>query len=328
MNDPIAVRPLPKSVIVTGAAGFIGSHLTERLLVEGVRVVAIDNFDPYYPRSRKEANLASALRHPNLTFHELDIRDKDALRQAFQSSGSETVFHLAARPGVRSSVNDVDDYASLNFTGTVNVFEAMRECRMTQFVFGASSSVYGDSPVPFREDAAADRPLQPYAATKRACEMLAYTYSHLFGINATCTRFFTAYGPRLRPDLALHKFANLIWTEQELTIFGDGSAQRDFTYISDIVDGLIASIQRPFAYEIINLGNSNTITVKAMIDALEMRLGKTAKRVYLPPNPSDMDVTYADISKAKRLLGYQPKVPFEEGVRRFVEWFKEVNAPV
>ena len=313
---------LPTTVLVTGAAGFVGSHLVERLLAEGVCVVGLDNFDPYYGPEQKVANLSRFRDDPRFTFVEADLRAENTLAAAFEAGEIAAVVHLAARAGVRASVDAVREYFEINLTGTLNLLEAMRSRGIGQFVFASSSSVYADSEVPFREEMAADRPLQPYAASKRAAEMLAHTYAHLHGFHVTVTRLFSAYGPRLRPDLAIHKFARRIVRGEPIQIYGDGSAERDLTYVADIVDGLVAALCRPFRFEIVNLGNSRTVSLAAVIDALEAHLGAKAIREYGPPNPSDLRITYADISKAERLLGYRPRVPFEEGIRRFCEWFR------
>ncbi|GIX07543.1 MAG: epimerase [Candidatus Poribacteria bacterium] len=313
---------LPQRVLVTGCAGFIGSHVAERLVQEGVRVIGVDNFDPYYDRQQKESHLAKLLRSPEFRFEDADIRNGEALLELLRSEPIEAVIHLAARAGVRASIRDPETYFSINLSGTLQLLEAMRRAEVRQMVFGSSSSVYGRAPVPFSEEHPADRPLQPYGASKRAAEILAHTYAHLYGMQITVTRFFSAYGPRLRPDLVIHKFARLIARGEEVPILGDGTAARDYTYIDDIVDGVIAALERPFRYEIINLGNSRTVPLNRVIELLEQHLGRKALRRYLPPNPGDMPITYADLSKAKRLLGYAPRVPFEEGIARFVEWFK------
>jgi len=315
----------PSTVLVTGGAGFIGSHLVERLLREGVRVVVLDNYDSFYSRERKGANLADVASHPSLVLICGDIRQRSALEEVFALHAPDGVVHLAARAGVRASVDQALLYTEVNVTGTLNLLEVAARARVRNFVFGSSSSVYAGSDVPFREESNADRPLSPYAATKRAGELLAHTYAHLYGLPVTCLRFFSVYGPRLRPDLAIYKFARLIAREEEVPIYGDGSAQRDFTYVDDIVDGIVAALYTPRPYEIINLGDSRTIPVSRIVSLLEEHLHKKARCVFYPPNPSDAPITYADITKARRLLGYEPKVPFEEGIARFIEWFREVG---
>lgn len=314
-----------KPVLVTGGAGFIGSHVVERLLREGQRVVVLDNYDPFYPREQKEANLLAVLSHPLLTVVEGDVRDRDALEKLFATHEPESVVHLAARPGVRASVGQETLYTAVNVAGTLNVLEVAAQAKVKNFIFGSSSSVYAGDALPFREDAAADRPLSPYAATKRAGELLAHAYSYLYGLPVTCLRLFSVYGPRLRPDLAISRFARAIVRGEALPIYGDGSAARDYTYVDDVVDGILAALRRPKPYEIINLGDSRSVSVRQVVALLEEHLGKRARCVFSPPNPSDAPVTCADISKAKRLLGYEPKVPFEEGIARFVGWFRTAS---
>ena len=316
-------RLLPSPVLVTGAAGFIGSHLVERLLGEGVRVVALDNFDPYYPREQKESHVDVWRRHRGLTFVEQDVRDSEAVRRVFADHGLSGVVHLAARPGVRASVDTPMETYDINVKGTLSVLEAMRTHRVHALVLGMSSSVYGNGPTPFREDAPADLPLQPYAASKRAAEMLAYAYSHLHGLRVTSTRLFSVYGPRMRPDLAVHKFARLIAAGEEIPILGDGSAERDYTYVGDVVEGLVSALRRPNAFEIVNLGNSEAVPLSRVIALLEENLGREARCRYLPSNLSDATATCADISKAENLLDYRPTVTLEQGIASFVDWFRE-----
>jgi UDP-glucuronate 4-epimerase len=311
------------ALLVTGGAGFIGSHVVERLLRDGVRVVVLDNFDPFYSRARKEANIRALRRDPLLTVVEGDVRDRSAVEQTFAGHGIRGVIHLAARPGPRDSVGQAEVYYDVNVVGTLRVLDAAATKGVGNFVLGSSSSVYGDAEGPSREDAPADRPLSPYAATKRAAELLAHTYSHLHGVPVTCLRFFSVYGPRVRPDLAVFKFANLIETGRDVPIFGDGSARRDFTYVSDIVDGILAALATPRTYEIINLADARTIPVLRLVELLEAHLGKVARRAFLPPNRGDAPLTFGDISKARALLGYEPKVTFEEGIARFVQWFRD-----
>lgn len=313
----------PSTVLVTGGAGFIGSHLVERLLQRGTRVVVFDNYDAFYSRERKGANLAAVAEHPALTVVEGDIRERNALDKAFSVHAPDAVVHLAARAGVRASVGQASLYTDINVIGTLNLLEVASQAHVRNFIFGSSSSVYAGNDVPFREESNADRPVSPYAATKRAGELLAHTYSHLYALPVTCLRFFSVYGPRLRPDLAIYKFARLIARGDEVPIYGDGSAKRDCTYVDDIVEGIVAALGTPRPYEIINLGDARTIPVSRIVALLEEHLGAKARCVFYPPNPSDAVVTYADITKARRLLGYEPKVPFEEGIARFVRWFRE-----
>ncbi|MBT3268766.1 SDR family NAD(P)-dependent oxidoreductase [Candidatus Poribacteria bacterium] len=313
---------VPRHVLVTGAAGFIGSHVVDRLAVDGRHVTALDNFDPYYARSAKEPHVAAWAALPNVTFVEADVRDADALADVFASGEVDAVVHLAAKAGVRASVGDDAAYFDVNLTGTLVLLEAMSRHDVKRLVFGASSSSYGNGPAPFREDAAADHPLQPYAASKRSAELLIHSHCHLHGLNAYCTRFFSAYGPRMRPDLAMHKFAIAIANSEELPLLGDGTALRDYTYIEDIVDGIVAALDRARGYEVINLGAGDTTPLRRVIELLETHLGAAARIKRLPANPSDADITRADIGKARRLLDYAPTVSIEDGVARFVAWFR------
>jgi UDP-glucuronate 4-epimerase len=293
----------------------------DRLAREGRQVTALDNFDPYYARSAKERSVRAWTDLDNVTFVESDIRDASAL-DALLRRGVDGVVHLAAKAGVRASVGDDAAYFDVNLTGTLVLLDAMRMNGVRRLVFGTSSSSYANDAPPFREDSPADRPLQPYAASKRACELLIHSHCHLHGLDAYCTRFFSAYGPRMRPDLAMHKFALAIRRGEELPLFGDGTALRDYTYIDDIVDGIVASLDRAHGYEIINLGAGDTTPLHRVIALLEDRLGAKATIKRLPANPSDAAVTLADIAKARRLLDYSPEVSIEDGITRFVEWFK------
>ena len=311
-------------ILVTGAAGFIGSHLCERLLAAGHDVVGVDNFDPFYDRSVKEQNLelARACR----SFREVrgDIRDPSTYERL--PDEIDTVIHLAARAGVRPSIEDPLLYMDVNVGGTSLLLENMRRRGMRRLLFGSSSSVYGDAaPVPFREDHPADRPVSPYAATKRSGEMLVHTYAHLFGIDAICLRFFTVYGPRQRPDLAIHKFTRLLSAGREVPMFGDGSSERDYTHIDDILDGVLGSLaylaRNPGTFDIVNLGGARTISLRQMIDEIAAALGTEALVVRLDDQPGDVRRTCADVSRAARLFGYHPKVPFSAGIRSFVRWY-------
>jgi len=314
-------RTQPQRILVTGAAGFIGSHVVDRLAAEGRVVTALDNFDPYYARDVKQASVAPWADLDNVTFVDADIRDRDALHAALRDGDIEGVIHLAAKAGVRASVGDDAAYFDVNLTGTLILLDAMRAAGVDRLVFGTSSSSYANDTPPFREDSAADRPLQPYAASKRAGELLIHSHCHLHGLHAYCTRFFSAYGPRMRPDLAMHKFASAIHRGEELPLLGDGSALRDYTYIDDIVDGVVASLDRARGYEIINLGAGETTPLHRVIELLEAGLDAKATIKRLPANRSDADVTCADIAKARRLLDYAPTVAIEDGVQRFVDWF-------
>ena len=314
-----------RNVLVTGGAGFIGSHLVERLLGEGRwRVHVVDDFNDFYDPALKRRNVAPYLSREDFRLHEADIRDRAALEAVFDADSFDSVVHLAARAGVRPSLAQPALYAETNIGGTLNLLELARARGVRQFVFGSSSSVYGESErVPFSEDDPVNRPVSPYAATKAAGELLCHTYSHLWGLRAVALRFFTVYGARQRPDLAIHKFARLISEGKPLPVYGDGTTRRDYTYIDDIIAGLRAALDyEASAFEIINLGESRTVSLSELVGLLERELGREAVIDRQPPQPGDVPQTFADISKARRLLGYDARTPIEEGVRRFVEWFR------
>jgi len=314
-----------KSVLVTGGAGFIGSHLVERLLGEGGwRVEVVDDFNDFYDPALKRRNVAPHLAREDFRLHEADIRDRAALARIFRDTPFDCVVHLAARAGVRPSLAEPLLYAETNVTGTLNLLELARRSRVRQFVFGSSSSVYGENEkVPFSEDDPVARPISPYAATKAAGELLCHTYSHLWGLRSVCLRFFTVYGARQRPDLAIHKFARLISAGQPIPVFGDGTTRRDYTYIDDIIAGVRAAMDyEATGYEVINLGESRTVQLRELIGLLERELGREALIDRQPLQPGDVPQTFADTRKARALLGYDPRTPIEEGVRRFVEWFR------
>ena len=312
----------PECVLITGGAGFIGSHTAERLLNDGKAAVLMDNFDPFYSEKQKYANLRAVQKRGNAVFYQADIRDRGQIEKAFREQPIDAVIHMAARPGPRPSVGNAREYHDINVNGTLNMLETAAEAQVGNFIFAGSSSVYTEMQTPFREDAPADRPYSPYAATKRSGEMLAFTYSRLYDMPTACLRFFTVYGPRVRPDLMIHKFTRLIDSGQTLPIFGDGSSRRDYTYIDDIVDGVAAALASPSPYAVYNLGNSQTTALMEVVRMLERLLGKTAKCRFLPDNPTDAPITYADISKAKAELGYDPSTSLEDGLARFVEWYR------
>jgi UDP-glucuronate 4-epimerase len=310
----------PVKALVTGGAGFIGSHLSEKLIENGYQVVVIDDFNDFY-NSRFKKDNADLLSKLGATIIEGDIRNKSDIEKSLR--GVTIVAHLAARAGVRPSVIDPMLYVDVNVLGTLNLLHAVKDRQIKNFILASSSSIYGNNPnVPWSEDDRVDHPISPYAATKKAAEHFGYNYSHLYNIPVTCLRFFTVYGPRQRPDLAIHKFTNLILSGKAIPLYGDGTTERDYTYVSDIVDGIVAAIKRPFVYEIINLGNNKPVSLKELVITLEKALGKKAKIEKLPPQLGDVSVTYADISKAERMLDYKPKVSFEEGVKEFVKWYK------
>ncbi len=316
-----------KTILITGGAGFIGSHLVDRLLAEGKwQVTVVDDFNDFYEPAIKRANLSANLSNPAFRLVEADIRDRAALEQAFNSAAFDCIVHLAARAGVRPSLQQPGLYAETNINGTLNLLELARAHNIKQFIFGSSSSVYGiNAKVPFSEDDPVRRPISPYAATKAAGELLGHTYSHLYGMRCICLRFFTVYGARQRPDLAIHKFSKLISEGRPIPIFGDGTTRRDYTYIDDIIAGVRAAIDYEASdYEVINLGESRTVELRELIALLEKELGKTAVIDRQPLQPGDVPQTFADVTKARALLGYNPGTPIEGGIKRFVAWFQQI----
>lgn len=310
------------NILVTGSSGFIGSHLTELLLEESNFVVGVDNFDPYYSRIIKESNMEHALRNKNFKFIEGDIRDLELMRKIIVDNKIELVVHLAAKAGVRPSISNPSEYFDVNITGTLNVIEAMKDAGCKNLILASSSSIYGDqTKVPFNEDDMVDRPISPYAASKKSAELLAHVYSHLYSMNITCLRFFTVYGPRQRPDLAIHKFARLIDEGESIPVYGDGSTARDYTFILDITSGINKAIKNMKGYKIYNLGESQVIKLNELIAAIENTLEKKAIINWLPEQPGDVKQTFADISKARKELGYQPQFDFKEGVCLFIDWY-------
>ncbi|MEM7413202.1 MAG: GDP-mannose 4,6-dehydratase [Myxococcota bacterium] len=314
----------PQSVLVTGAAGFVGSTLVDRLLGEGRRVVGLDNFDPFYPEPLKRANLARARDHTGFELVEGDIRDAAAIARAFEVAEPEVVVHLAALAGVRPSLERPADYSDVNLNGTTRLFAAGAERHRPRFVFASSSSVYGEREQgPFRESDPVERPISPYAATKRAGELIAHTFHHAYDMGVTCLRIFTAYGPRQRPDLAVRKFAERIRRGDTLPVYGDGSSLRDFTYVDDLVEGICRAIDRDLGFEILNFGAGRQVSVREMVETLERALGQKAQVDYQAPQTGDVRQTWADTSLAQARLGFRPEVPFETGVERFVRWLLE-----
>jgi UDP-glucuronate 4-epimerase len=317
-----------KTYLVTGGAGFIGSHLTRALLEHGANVVVVDEFNDFYDPAIKEANMAPFAHNPQFRLYRQDIREFIGLRDIFEHHGRALktggIIHLAARAGVRPSLKEPRLYLDTNVTGTLNLAELAREFDVSKFVFASSSSVYGDSPhqVPFREDQDISKPISPYASTKAMGESLLHTYSHLYGLQVVALRFFTVYGAGQRPDLAIHKFTRLIDEGKSIPVFGDGSTRRDYTYIDDIIQGVMAAIAYDHTpYEIFNLGESQTTELSQLISLLEECLGKPAKIDRQPLQPGDVSITYADISKARTLLGYNPQTKIPDGLPRFVEWY-------
>lgn len=309
-------------LLVTGGAGFIGSHLCETLLRRGDEIVCVDNFNDYYNPLIKRKNVEQLVENRNFHLIETDIRDFNALESLFATNLFDAIVHLAARAGVRPSIDQPLLYEEVNVKGTSNLLELSKIYGIKKFVFASSSSVYGNNKkVPFSEEDNVDNPVSPYAATKKAGELIAYTYHHLYQMSISCIRFFTVYGPRQRPDMAIHKFTRLIDQGEPIPVFGDGTSKRDYTFISDIIDGLVRSLDRCSGYEIYNLGDSRTIGLMEMIATIEKYLGKKANLQRLPFQPGDVEITFADISKARKKLDYAPKVFFEEGIKEFIEWY-------
>jgi UDP-glucuronate 4-epimerase len=319
-------------VVLTGGAGFIGSHLAEALLRRGAQLTIVDNLDDFYSPGWKRANLADIRRAGEFEFCSADICETESIRKILARAQPDVVIHLAARAGVRPSIEQPRLYEHVNVAGTVNLLELCRESGIRKFVFGSSSSVYGaTSHAPFSEDQAELRPVSPYAATKLAGELFGYTYAHLFALPVICLRFFTVYGARQRPDLAIHKFTALIEAGRPVPVFGDGSSGRDYTYVDDIVAGVLAAVDyqpgtagsAPF--EVFNLGNSHPVKLSELLELLERVIGKKAIREQKAAQPGDVPLTWANISKAQRVLGYRPAVPIEEGLKRFVAWYRRAD---
>ena len=313
-----------RNILVTGGAGFIGSHLVDKLLGEGTwSITVVDDFNDFYSPEIKRANVAEHLKSPDYRLVEADIRDAAALEKLFNETKFDVIVHLAARAGVRPSLAEPKLYTETNINGTVNLLELAREHGIKQFVFGSSSSVYGiNAKVPFAESDRIHQPISPYAATKAAGELICHTYSHLYDIRCVCLRFFTVYGARQRPDLAIHKFSKLITEGKPIQMFGDGSARRDYTYVDDIIQGVRAAIDYDRSiYEVFNLGESQTTELKDLISLLERSLDAHAIIDHQPMQPGDVPITFADISKSKELLGYDPTTKIADGIPKFVEWF-------
>jgi UDP-glucuronate 4-epimerase len=316
---------IPPKVLVTGGAGFIGSHVVEALLRAGAAVTIIDNLDSFYPVSYKLANLEEIAQVGKTAFYEIDVRDSQRLEPIFETERPECVVHLAALAGVRPSLLRAKMYQEVNVGGTLNLLDLSQRYQVKKFVFGSSSSVYGiAAAAPFSEEATGLRPVSPYAATKLAGELLCYTYSHLYALPMVCLRFFTVYGPRQRPDLAIRKFAELIEAGKPVPVYGDGNAGRDYTYIDDIVQGVLAAVAYQADFDIFNLGNSRPVKTLKLISLLETAVGKRAKLEFLPCQPGDVPLTWADIGKARSLLGYSPRVSLETGLGRFCAWRRTV----
>jgi UDP-glucuronate 4-epimerase len=328
----VDVAEASKRILLTGGAGFIGSHVAEALLRRGVVLSIVDNLDHFYSSAWKKKNLDEIRRAGSFEFFERDICELETMRETLAAARPDVVVNLAAHAGVRPSIEQPRLYEHVNIAGTVNLLELCREFRVGKFVFGSSSSVYGmSSQAPFSENQHDLRPISPYAATKLAGESFCYTYAHLHGLPAICLRFFTVFGPRQRPDLAIHKFVALIERGEPLPIFGDGETGRDYTYVDDIVAGVLAAIDytpsgvNDAPFEIFNLGNSHPVKLNELLDGLEKVTGKKAIRERKDEQPGDVPLTWADISKAGKLLGYRPKTALEDGLKKFVAWYRSAE---
>tara|TARA_R110001592_G_scaffold189189_3_gene434625 strand:+ start:229 stop:1188 length:960 start_codon:yes stop_codon:yes gene_type:complete len=313
-----------KRVLITGVAGFIGSHLADALLARGDAVIGVDCFNTYYDPAIKHRNIAAARENERFSLHEVDICDETALNGVFSEAKPEVVVHLAARAGVRPSLEDPNLYHRVNVIGGQHILDACRHHKPSHLVFASSSSVYGGSvDVPFRESDPVMTPVSPYAATKRMNELQAHVYQHVYGVRSTMLRFFTVYGPRQRPDMAIHKFVKRILAGEPIPMFGDGSTLRDYTYIDDIIDGVVRCVDTPFDYEIFNLGESHTTSLRELITLLEQHTGKTAIIDRQPMQAGDVVTTYANVDHAREKLGYTPRFTMDEGIARFVTWYGE-----
>ncbi|VVB76001.1 GDP-L-fucose synthase [Candidatus Tiddalikarchaeum anstoanum] len=312
------------TILVTGSAGFIGSHIVQKLLEKGEKIIGVDNFDMLYEPSYKLRNISEFVDNKNFIFKTIDFRNFKDVESLFKEYPITKIIHLGARAGVRPSIDDPFIYQDINVKGTLNLLELARLNKIQNFIFASSSSVYGNSKkVPFNEMDSADRPISPYAASKRAAELLCFNYSHLYNIPVSCLRFFTVYGPRQRPEMAIASFTKKIDEGKEISLYGDGDSSRDYTYIDDITDGILKALNKKFSYEIINLGNSNPIKLKYLVSLIEKELGKKAVIKFLPKQAGDVETTYADISKAQKLLEYKPSITIEEGIKRYVVWYKK-----
>ncbi|MDD3012503.1 MAG: GDP-mannose 4,6-dehydratase [Candidatus Gastranaerophilales bacterium] len=320
---------MKRTYLITGAAGFIGSHLVDKLLIDSnSEIICVDNFDNFYDESIKRNNIKKHLESPLYKLYETDITDQQSLKKVFENHQITHIIHLAAKAGVRPSLENPLAYTQTNIVGTANLLELSKIFGVKKFVFGSSSSVYGSrKDGPFNEEMKIDKPISPYAATKAAGEQICYTYSYLYNMNIVCLRFFTVYGPRQRPDLAIHKFSKLINEGKSIPVFGDGTTKRDYTFVDDILQGILASVEYDKTqYEIINLGESQTIELNDLISLLEENLQKKAIVERQSLQPGDVPLTYADISKARKLLGYNPTTPVNEGLKKFTAWFNEYYA--
>ena len=313
-----------QSILVTGAAGFIGFHLTRKLLERGNQVIGVDNLNPYYDVTLKKARLDRLRPLNGFFFYKEDIQNLSGLKKIFQKHSIDRVCNLAAQAGVRYSLKDPFSYQKSNLEGFLNLLELAREYEISNFVYASSSSVYGDNPeIPFSVDDRVDSPVSLYGATKKANELMAHAYSHLFGIPCTGLRFFTVYGPWGRPDMALFLFTDAILNDRPINVYNYGRMKRDFTYVDDVVEGTMAALEKPFAYEVFNLGNSDPIELMDFIGIIEEELGREAQKNLMPLQPGDVLETSADIGKSKDMLGFSPKTPIREGIKKFLAWYRE-----
>lgn len=313
-------------IMITGGAGFIGSHVSDFLLNRGDEVIVVDNFNDYYNPLIKENNIKHNLENPNFKIYRVDITDFNSLRKIFEENKIDKIIHLAARAGVRPSIADPFLYEEVNIRGTINLLELCREFGIKVFILASSSSVYGDRvDAPFKETDNVDNPISQYAATKKAIELLAYTYHHLYKIKISCLRFFTVYGPRGRPDMMPLLFTEKIANNKEIELYASGIQKRDFTYVEDIVQGIVSALDHEYDYEIFNLGNSNPVETRYFLSIIEKEFGKKGNIKELPPQKGDVNLTYADITKAKELLGYNPQTRVEQGIKKMIDWYKQTH---
>jgi UDP-glucuronate 4-epimerase len=311
------------NILVTGGAGFIGSGVCEKLLSSGHKIICVDNFNDYYNPQIKENNISEMRKDRNFILFRNDILKNELLEYIFSNNSIDIVIHLAARAGVRPSIDNARLYEEVNVRGTINLLECCKKFGVRRFVFASSSSVYGgNTKVPFSENDNVDHPVSPYAATKKAGELICYTYSHLFELNIFCYRFFTVYGPRQRPEMAIHKFTGLILSGKPIDVFGDGMSSRDYTYIDDITDTITDNLDKIKGYEIFNLGNSHPVGLAELVGLIESATGKKAIINRMGFQPGDVQTTFADITKAKKMLNYSPATPIESGIAKFVEWYR------
>jgi len=312
------------NIVVTGGAGFIGSHLCEKLIDSGSKIICVDNFDNFYSPAIKENNLSEVIGSSYFKLYRSDICNFNQMEEIFSKNSIDMVIHLAARAGVRPSIEKPFLYEKVNIMGTMNLLECCRRYNISKFIFASSSSVYGgNKKIPFSEEDNVDLPISPYAATKKAGELICYTYHNLYKISIFCFRFFTAYGPRQRPEMAIHRFTRQILNGEDMEIYGDGSSSRDYTYIDDVISGILSSLDRIKGFEVINLGNSNTVKLMDLIRLIETTTGEKGHLKFTGSQPGDVFVTYADIRKARKMLKYLPKTNIKDGLTKFVEWYKE-----